>query len=109
MKRQRKPQLETICTRTDVTGDHVALYEFTYVDKKTGEVDHQWHPLVNLDNGDIYCDCPDFYYRRRCCARDEGKQPNIGTPKYQCKHIQPAIRDCIETGDIEMKLRECKL
>jgi hypothetical protein len=106
MNRKRKPRsLNVLCVRTEVTPDHVALYEYSHVDKKTGEVDHAWHPVVDLKNGGIDCDCPHFNCRLFPRAREERIRPDIGAVKFQCKHLQAAIRDCIERSDIILQLK----
>lgn len=105
--RKRVPKLkhETLCVRTQVTPDHVAVYEYSHTDKKTGEVVREWHPVVDLKNGAVDCDCPDFNCRRFPRAREEKIRPDIGTVVYQCKHLQAAVRDCIERNEIILTLK----
>ena len=92
-------------TRADLTPDHVAIYDYTYVDKKTGEILKVWHPVVNLENGTVDCNCPDFNFRVFPRARVEKVRPDIGSCRHHCKHIEKAILDCIERHDITLVLK----
>lgn len=92
-------------SRADVTPDGVAIYDYLYINPKTGEITKVWHPIINLENGKIDCTCPDYEFRLRRRARMDNAKPDIGTPRYQCKHIQAAIRDCIDSGEIVLTLK----
>jgi len=94
----RRPTTRTI-ERTAVTPDHIALHEM-----EGSEADN-WHPVINLDNGRVDCDCPDYGMRKLPQARRDGVRPDIGRPKYQCKHIQAAVREAIQCGDIILTLK----
>jgi hypothetical protein len=96
----RKPRLENRCARGHVTPDHVAVYRIT-----SSQSGQEYFTCIDLLNGRVECSCPDFNCRRFPRAREEHVRPDIGTPRYQCKHIQAAVRDCIERGEIILQLK----
>lgn len=48
----------------------------------------RWHPVVDIEGGQVFCDCPDFRYRH---AHHE---PDVWTPQWWCKHLARAIENC---------------
>lgn len=92
-------------SRATVTPDGVAIYDYNYIHPKTGEITKVWHPVINLNNGRIDCDCPHYGFTLRRRARTEGQKIDIGRPRYQCKHLHAAIRDCIDRGEITLHLK----
>jgi putative SOS response-associated peptidase YedK len=53
-----------------------------------------WHPVVDLETGHVFCDCPDFRYRHAW------SEPDVSTPEHWCKHLARAIRNCEEHGEL---------
>lgn len=96
---KKSPQL--IVSR-ELTPDHIAVYTMPS-ESERGE---ERHPVVNLINGDVDCDCKGFCCVKFPLARNEGVRPNIGTPRYHCRHINYAVADCIRQGDIQLQLRK---
>ena len=48
--------------------------------------------IVSVDDeGNLFCSCPDFYYRK------SKMKPHISNPESYCKHI----RQVLENGEIE--------
>lgn len=54
----------------------------------------QWHPVVDLEGGHVFCDCPDFRYRH---AHHE---PDVWTPHWWCKHVARAVANCRRHGQL---------
>ncbi|MBV9470355.1 MAG: SOS response-associated peptidase [Abitibacteriaceae bacterium] len=54
----------------------------------------RWHPIVDIESGPVFCDCPDFHFRH---ARHE---PDIFTPQFWCKHVARAVENCRRHGEI---------
>ncbi len=48
----------------------------------------RWHPVVDVEGGQVFCDCPDFRYRH---AHHE---PDVWTPQWWCKHLARAVENC---------------
>ena len=48
----------------------------------------RWHPVVDVESGHVFCDCPDFRYRH---AHHE---PDVWTPHWWCKHVARAVANC---------------
>ncbi|MDF2440108.1 MAG: hypothetical protein JWN98_1092 [Abditibacteriota bacterium] len=57
----------------------------------------RWHPVVDLHEGEVFCDCPDFHFRH---ARHK---PDIGTPDHWCKHLHRAVENCVRHGDLQVR------
>jgi putative SOS response-associated peptidase YedK len=57
----------------------------------------EWHPVVDVECGHVFCDCPDFRYRH---ARHE---PDIWTPHWWCKHLERAVENCKRHGELPVK------
>jgi len=53
-----------------------------------------WHPVVDIQDGHVFCDCPDFRFRHA------SHEPRIATPQHWCKHINRAVRNCRNHGEI---------
>ena len=54
----------------------------------------RWHPVVDTHDGSVFCDCPDFHFRH---ARH---RPSVQTPGHWCKHLQRAVKNCVQHGDL---------
>ncbi len=55
----------------------------------------RWHPVVDTLDGSVFCDCPDFHYRHA------PHHPSVATPAHWCKHLQRAVRNCVQHGDLQ--------
>ena len=53
-----------------------------------------WHPVVDVEEGYVHCDCPDFRYRH---AHHE---PDVSTPQWWCKHLTRAVANCQRHGEL---------
>ena len=53
-----------------------------------------WHPVVDVECGHVFCDCPDFRYRHAI------HEPDISTPQWWCKHLARAIANCRRHGEL---------
>ena len=53
-----------------------------------------WHPVVDVETGHVFCDCPDFRYRH---ARHE---PDVTMPQHWCKHLVRAVDNCARHGEL---------
>jgi putative SOS response-associated peptidase YedK len=60
----------------------------------TREDGTRWHPVVDCQHGEVWCDCPDFRYRH---ARHE---PSVHTPIHWCKHLMRAVDNCVRHGEL---------
>lgn len=56
----------------------------------------RWHPVVDLEVGLVFCDCPDFRYRHAW------SEPGIGSPEHWCKHVARAVRNCQRHGELPL-------
>lgn len=54
----------------------------------------RWHPIVDIECGHVFCDCPDFRYRH------ERHDPDIWTPHCWCKHLRRAIQNLQRRGEL---------
>lgn len=54
----------------------------------------RWHPIVDVEEGHVFCDCPDFRYRH------ERHEPDVWTPHWQCKHLRRAIENLKRRGEL---------
>ncbi|HVF11075.1 MAG TPA: SOS response-associated peptidase [Abditibacteriaceae bacterium] len=55
----------------------------------------RWHPVVDVEAGHVFCDCPDFRYRHA------PHEPNVLTPQHWCKHLARAVTNCRRHGEID--------
>lgn len=55
-----------------------------------------WHPVVDLESGHVWCDCPDFRFRHA------PHEPDTRTPKHWCKHLARAVNNCRRHGDLAL-------
>lgn len=53
-----------------------------------------WHPVVDVECGEVFCDCPDFRFRH---AKHE---PDVWTPEHLCKHLSRAVENCRKHGEL---------
>lgn len=53
-----------------------------------------WHPVVDITDGYVFCDCPDFRFRHA------PHSPRLATPQHWCKHIDRAVENCRRHGEI---------
>jgi putative SOS response-associated peptidase YedK len=58
----------------------------------------RWHPVVDIESGHVFCDCPDFRYRH---AHHE---PDVWTPHWWCKHVSRAVANCKRHGDLPLRV-----
>lgn len=58
----------------------------------------RWHPTVDLENGAVFCDCPDFRYRHA------NHEPDVWTPHWWCKHLARAVDNCKRHGELPSRL-----
>lgn len=56
----------------------------------------RWHPVVDVETGHVFCDCPDFRFRHA------GHEPDILTPQHWCKHLARAVRNCQRHGEVRI-------
>lgn len=54
----------------------------------------RWHPIVDIECGHVFCDCPDFRYRH------EQHDPDIWTPHWWCKHLRRAVETLKRRGEL---------
>ena len=88
-----KPKFET--KRRNVLRDHEAAGN-VYFRTKSFSIDDatRWHPVVDIECGHVFCDCPDFRYRH---AHHE---PDVWTPHWWCKHLRRAVENCRRHGEL---------
>ena len=53
-----------------------------------------WHPVVDVEEGYVHCDCPDFRYRHAA------HEPDVSTPQWWCKHLARAVANCKRHGEL---------
>lgn len=53
-----------------------------------------WHPVVDIEEGYVHCDCPDFRYRHAM------HEPDVSTPQWWCKHLARAVANCKRHGEL---------
>ena len=53
-----------------------------------------WHPVVDVECGHVFCDCPDFRYRHAI------HEPDVSTPQWWCKHLRRAVANCKRHGEL---------
>ena len=53
-----------------------------------------WHPTVDVEEGFVHCDCPDFRYRHAM------HDPDVSTPQWWCKHLARAVANCKRHGEL---------
>ncbi len=58
----------------------------------------RWHPTVDLENGAVFCDCPDFRYRHAT------HEPDVWTQHWWCKHLARAVENCKRHGELPSRL-----
>ena len=54
----------------------------------------RWHPIVDIECGHVFCDCPDFRYRH------EHHEPDVWTPQWWCKHVRRAVENLKRRGEL---------
>jgi len=50
----------------------------------------------------VDCTCESYEMKKRIKARNEGVRVDIGTTRFHCPHINAAIADCIQRGEIKI-------
>ena len=55
-----------------------------------------WHPVVDVECGHVFCDCPDFRYRHAA------HEPDVSTPQWWCKHLRRAVANCQRHGELSL-------
>lgn len=58
----------------------------------------RWHPVVDVENGHVFCDCPDFRYRHA------HHDPDVWTPHWWCKHVARAVENCRRHKELPMRV-----
>ncbi|PQV62492.1 Putative SOS response-associated peptidase YedK [Abditibacterium utsteinense] len=58
----------------------------------------RWHPTIDLENGAVFCDCPDFRFRHAL------HEPDVWTPHWWCKHLCRAVDNCKRHGELPARL-----
>jgi len=91
-----KPEKPKFATRRRmVIRDHEAGGHVFFRTKSFSRDDAtRWHPVVDVECGHVFCDCPDFRYRH---AHHE---PDVWTPHWWCKHVRRAVDNCKRHGEI---------
>ena len=76
--------------RRCVRRDHVGPGGQIFFNTKSFSHDDgtRWHPVVDIETGPVYCDCPDFHFRH---AKHD---PDVLTPQHWCKHVARAVQNC---------------
>ena len=57
----------------------------------------RWHPVVDVEEGRVYCDCPDFHFRHA------PHEPDVWTPQWWCKHVARAVENCRRHGELPQR------
>ena len=84
------PARRRLVTRDHEVGGHVFFKTRSFSrDDAT-----RWHPIVDIECGHVFCDCPDFRYRH------ERHDPDIWTPHWWCKHVKRAVENLIRHGEL---------
>lgn len=87
--------------RDDVLPDGVVTFK-TYSFTRSGqEIVH--HLQVDTQGGAVECDCEDFRFRRAPQARRNGGFANVMQPECWCKHIERAINNLVEHGELRIE------
>ncbi len=55
-----------------------------------------WHPVVDLETGHVFSDCPDFRFRHA------EYEPDVMTPQHWCKHLARAVKNCERHGELQL-------
>lgn len=58
----------------------------------------RWHPVVDVENGHVFCDCPDFRYRHA------HHDPDVWTPHWWCKHVARAVENCRRHKELPVRM-----
>jgi len=76
--------------RDHVAGGHIFFRTRSF----TRDDATRWHPTVDIENGAVFCDCPDFRYRHAL------HEPDVWTPHWWCKHLTRAVDNCKRHGEL---------
>jgi putative SOS response-associated peptidase YedK len=79
--------------RDHETGGHVFFRTRSF----TRDDATRWHPVIDLEEGHVFCDCPDFQYRH------EKHSPDVWTPQWWCKHVARAVENCRRHGELPLR------
>ena len=82
-----------VVRRETITPDGQVLFK---THSFTRRDDTFWHPVVDLANGGVFCDCPDFRYRHA------PHEPDVSMPQHWCKHVTRAVDNCRRHGELEI-------
>ncbi|RYG74333.1 SOS response-associated peptidase [bacterium] len=94
--RPEKPRFKA--RRRLVRRDHLAGGQLFFRTRSfTRDDATQWHPIIDIENGHVFCDCPDFRYRH---AQHE---PDVWTPQWWCKHVSRAVANCKSHGELPVR------
>ena len=100
-KRVSRLFLKRRCVRRDYVSP--AGQVFFQTKSFTRDDGTRWHPIVDVEAGPVFCDCPDFQFRH---ARHE---PDVLTPQFWCKHVARAVQNCKRHGEIRYDLNDANI
>ena len=93
------PSRRRMVLRDHAVGGHVYFRTRSF----TRDDATRWHPIVDVECGHVFCDCPDFRYRH------EHHDPDIWTPHWWCKHVRRAVENLKRHGELPVRLTESEL
>jgi hypothetical protein len=63
------------------------------------------HPVINLHEGTVDCDCEHYDFRLHPTTRKAGREHvSIGEPSLHCYHIERALHECVLAGHIRLDI-----
>lgn len=84
--------------RRQVTRDHeIGGHVFFKTRSFSRDDATRWHPVVDIEGGHVFCDCPDFRFRH------ERHDPDIWTPHWWCKHVRRAVDNLKRHGELPLR------
>lgn len=89
-EKPRFPQKRRHVLRESEAGGHVFFKTRSF----TRDDATVWHPVVDVECGHVFCDCPDFRYRHAI------HEPDVSTPQWWCKHLRRAVANCQRHGEL---------
>ena len=89
-ERPRFPDKRRRVLRESAAGGHVFFKTRSF----TRDDATRWHPVVDIECGHVFCDCPDFRYRHA------PHEPDVSTPQWWCKHLARAVANCRRHGEL---------
>ncbi len=89
-EKPRFPQKRRHVLRESEAGGHIFFRTKSF----TRDDATMWHPVVDVECGHVFCDCPDFRYRHAV------HEPDVSTPQWWCKHLRRAVANCKRHGEL---------